>query len=209
MKDSGFTGLLTGIVGVFVFTCVQADVSDWCPEGQKAFAAGKFEEANVALNSCLYSPPEDAIAASEGYYLRGETYMDTQDYQAAISDFDKAVELDPDNADAWRSKAWAHFKRDELHLAITAITTSVEIDSQNTESHHVHAQILVAMDRDNQAMDAYDMAYSFEDRRKVQALQQALADQGYPVGSNDGVYGSRTRDALKACIAAGCIIEWN
>ena len=65
------------------------------------------------------------------------------------------------------------------------------------------------MDRDNQAMDAYDLAYSFEERRKIQELQKALADQGFGVGSSDGVYGSRTRNALKACIAAGCIIEWD
>ncbi len=209
MKDSGWMGLLTGIAGIVVVSTTSADVSGWCPDGQKAFSAGKFEEANVALNSCLYSPPENPAEASQGYYLRGETYMDAMDYQAAISDFDKAVELDPDNANAWRSKAWAHYKRDELHPAVTAITMSIEIDAQNTESHHVHAQILTAMGRTGQAMDAYDLAYSFEDRRKVQALQSALADQGFGVGSSDGVYGARTRDALKACIAAGCIIEWN
>lgn len=166
-----------------------------------------YEEANLALSSCLYNPPEDPVLASQGYFLRGETYFDRSDYVAALSDLDLAVELWPENAPAWRTKAWVHYNQEDYLAAIQAITMALEADPHSTESNHVHATILTAMDRNSQAMDAYDLAYSFETKDTVQKLQRALEREGFNVGSTDGVYGSQTRDALKACIQADCILS--
>lgn len=205
MKDSGLLGLSLAICAWFgVSEALAADVSAWCPEGQRTFASGDYDAANLALNSCLNSPPADPNAAAEGYLLRGQTYVERLDYQAALSDFDHAIELAPDSANAWRSKAWVHYKLNELHPAVSAIERALEVDAHSTESHHIHAQILTAMGRKVAAMDAYDLAYSFEDRATVQSLQRALASQDYEIGAIDGVYGARTRDALKQCIADGC-----
>lgn len=206
MRFSGLLGLSLATLIAAAPAVARADVSSWCPEGQKAFAAGRTEAANLALNSCLYSPPEEPAAAAEGYAMRGETYLAALDYEAALSDFDRAIELAPANAGAWRSKAWVHYKRNELHPAVVAITESINLDPRNTESHHIHAQILTAMGRESAAMDAYDLAYSFESKQAVQRLQQALVSQDYPIGTVDGVYGAQTRDALKACIANRCNI---
>lgn len=206
MKVSGLLGL--SLVWLFAVTPpgARADVASWCPEGQKAFSAGNFEAANLALNSCLHSPPEDPDLAASGYLLRGKTYFERLDFEAALSDFDRAVELSPDNAAAWRSKAWVHYKRNDLHPAVEAITKSLEVDPHNTKSHHVHAQILTALGREDSAMDAYDLAYSFESRETVRKLQQALENLDYKVGAIDGVYGAGTRRALKRCIADGCSV---
>lgn len=195
---------LPAAIFIFGASALSADVSSWCPEGHKAYASGKMEAANIALSSCLYSPPEEPEFAAEGYYLRGETYYARGDYEAAASDFDLAVELWPDHAPAWRSKAMVHYRRNEFLEAITAISRALGIDPYNTESHFVHAQILTAMERPLLAMDAYDLGFSFESRATVQKLQEALETAGFKVGAIDGVYGARTRDALKACIAAGC-----
>lgn len=184
-----------------------ADISEWCPEGSKAYRSGDSESASLALSNCLYSPPEDPELASEGYAMRGETYFSQGDYQAAVSDYDLAVELWPENATAWRSKARVHFQLEDYLEAISAINRSLDINSNDTESHFVHATILTAMDRPDLAMDAYDLAFSFESRQNVQKLQQALESEGFRIGSNDGVYGVRTRNALKECIAAGCALS--
>lgn len=208
MKESGLLGLSLAICAWFgVSEALAADVSAWCPEGQRTFASGDYDAANLALNSCLNSPPADPTAAAEGYRLRGQTYVERLDYQAALSDFERAIELAPDSSDAWRSKAWVHYKLNELHASVTAIERGLEIDAHSTETHHIHALILTAMGREDAAMDAYDLAYSFEDRETVQNLQQALASQDYKIGVIDGVYGARTREALKACIADGCSIQ--
>ena len=206
MRSSGlFLLQITLLIGT-LSPAMAADVAAWCPDGQKLFSAGKLEDANLALSSCLYNPPDDPVLASEGYYLRAETYFDRLDYQAALSDLDLAVELWAENAEAWRSKAWLHFKQNEFHLAITAITQGLEADPHSTESHFVHASILTALGRAYAAMDAYDLAYSFENKQTVQKLQQALESKGFELGTIDGVYGAQTRSALKACIAEGCTL---
>lgn len=208
MNKTGLLGLsLATWIAITPLHAAAADVSQWCPEGQRTYAAGDYEAANLALNSCLHSPPEDPQAAAGGYHLRGETYLEQLDYKAALSDFDRAVELAPTFADAWRSKAWVHYKLNDLHPAVTAIEEALEVDAQSTDSHHIHAQILTALGREHAAMDAYDLAYSFESRETVQRLQQALASQDYEIGTVDGVYGARTRNALKQCIADGCSIQ--
>lgn len=189
---------------VFFSSGLSADVSSWCPEGYKAYVSGDHDSANLALSSCLYSPPEESELASEGYAMRGETYASRDDYQAAVSDFDLAVELWPENAAAWRSKAMVHYRLEEYLEAVSSISRSLGINPYSTESHFVHATILTAMDRPDLAMDAYDLAFSFETRETVQTLQDALESKGFKIGSTDGVYGVRTRSALKACIAAGC-----
>lgn len=208
MKETGLLGLcLATSIAIAPLHVTAADVSGWCPEGQRTYLSGNYEAANLALNRCLHSPPEDPEAATHGYYLRGETYLERLDYQAALSDFDRAVELAPSNGEAWRSKAWVHYKLNELHPAVTAIEKALEVDARSTQSHHINAQILTALDRELAAMDAYDLAYSFESRETVQRLQQALASQDYETGAIDGVYGARTRNALKACITDGCRLE--
>lgn len=206
MKESGLFALTLALLIGGASPSLSADVGSWCPEGQKAYSAGKFDEANTALNSCLYSPPDDSELAAEAYVMRGETYVQRLDYEAALSDFDRALELSPQSAEAWRSKAWVHYKTNDLHPAVVAIENSLKADSQSTRSHHIHALILTALGRPEAAMDAYDLAYSFESRSVVQGLQQELERQGYDIRAIDGVYGSRTRDALKECIADRCVI---
>jgi tetratricopeptide (TPR) repeat protein len=192
---------------ILLSTSVHAEVGEWCPEGQKAFTSGNLDSANRALSSCLYEPPEDPVSASKGYAMRGETYFARDDYEAAASDFALAVELWPGNAPAWRSKAMVHYRLGENLEAITAITRSLEIDSMSTESHFVHATILTKMERPLLAMDAYDLGFSFESRETVQKLQRALEAAGFRLGTIDGVYGARTREALKECIAASCVLS--
>ena len=206
MKVSSLLGMTIAMLTLHAAIPLRADVGSWCPQGKQAFSAGKFEAANLALNSCLSSPPDDPALAAEGYAMRGETYLKDLDYEAALSDFGRAVELDPANASAWRNKAWTHYKTNELHEAVTAIGKALEADSRDTRTHHVNALILTAMGRDLAAMDAYDLAYSFEDKATVKHLQEALKAQGYKAGAIDGVYGARTRDALKKCIADRCAI---
>ncbi len=208
MTERLILSFLSAIVVLGWQVAFAQDVSSWCPDGQKAFSAKKYEQANLALSSCLYSPPEDPAAAAAGYVMRGETYADRLDYEAALSDYDRAIELVPDYGLAWRDKAWAHYKRNELHPAISAINRSLEAEPYNTQSQHIKAQILTLLGRSQKAMNAYDLAYSFENPERVRKLQESLAGLDYDVGAADGVYGTQTREALKACIADGCTVPF-
>ena len=66
---------------------------------------GKVEEALAALDLLLHSDNSTATAAeeataalrqqAEAYYLRGNAYRKLSNWQAALNDYQRAIDLDP------------------------------------------------------------------------------------------------------------------
>jgi len=66
--------------------------------------------------------------------LNGAFLFDQGKYDEAIQAFNKALEIDPKNADAWTGKGQALIKQGKHNEALLALKTSVEIDPQNTNN---------------------------------------------------------------------------
>ena len=68
---------------------------------------GKVEEALAALDLLLHSDNSTATAAeeataalrqqAEAYYLRGNAYRKLSNWQAALNDYQRAIDLDPES----------------------------------------------------------------------------------------------------------------
>ncbi len=66
---------------------------------------GKDEEGNILLKECALKGQLKKIQeAAVGYFKLGNTYHGLGDYQQAIKDFDRAIELDPKFAEAYRCR---------------------------------------------------------------------------------------------------------
>ena len=65
------------------------------------------------------------------YYNRGITHSESGDYDCAIEDYTKAIELDPNNSDAYyrRSKAWLHLGETEKAKADMKTSSEIGINS--------------------------------------------------------------------------------
>ncbi len=59
------------------------------------YKAGRFQEAKEVYDAILELRPKERDA----YFLRGITFLRMDSYEAAKTDFDRAVELDPENYD--------------------------------------------------------------------------------------------------------------
>jgi tetratricopeptide (TPR) repeat protein len=68
----------------------------WLAMGICQLKTGSFAEAEASLNHALESDAENADA----YYWRGRSYFELKNYDSAIADLSRAVQLDDDNQGA-------------------------------------------------------------------------------------------------------------
>ena len=109
IDDTAYVALVTGDM-IFKIQCffekkdnaalaqlgsgVEVTVIGWCD--------GKIKEGNVVLKKCaLKAQLVKTQDAAVGYCNLGNTYHGLGDYQQAIKDFDRAIELDPKLAEAY------------------------------------------------------------------------------------------------------------
>jgi len=64
------------------------------------------------------------------YYNRGLTYIGRGDFDQAISDYTKAIELDPNLAEAYVSRGIVHARKSNLDKAISDYTKAIEINRE-------------------------------------------------------------------------------
>lgn len=70
-------------------------------------------------------------AAVEAFDFRGNAKYELGEYTAAIEDFDKTIELEPNDDKHYYDRCWAYIKLEEYELAIMDINEAIELDKNN------------------------------------------------------------------------------
>ena len=78
----------------------------------------------VDSDSIELRDPEDA----EGYIQRGQRNLENDNYDEAISDFCKAIELSPDESKPYRARGNAYVQNEEFDLALADFEMALEIE---------------------------------------------------------------------------------
>ena len=91
--------IFTAICVLFLTSCENPTKShQYTEEGSKLLLRySQYEEAEEALTKAIKYDKHNY----EAYYYRGCAKINAQKYEEAIADFEKAVELKPDYADAY------------------------------------------------------------------------------------------------------------
>lgn len=69
------------------------------------------------------------------YHHRGAAYLEQGDYNLALKDFDRAIQLDPKNSLAYVYRARAHEKLEQYDAALADFNRAIELDSQSEDVH--------------------------------------------------------------------------
>jgi tetratricopeptide (TPR) repeat protein len=64
------------------------------------------------------------------YSYRGSLRMSREEFDVAVSDFDRAIELEPKNAEYYRTRGYAHSQRKDYQRAIADITTVIDLRTE-------------------------------------------------------------------------------
>jgi len=98
-------------------------------------------------------PPEPVDA--EGFHNRGNRHGRNGSYELAIADYNKAIELDPNLADAYYDRGISFYEVERFDDSITDLTRAINL---NPDADHSYAQ--------------RSLAYIFTDR-----IELAQADE--------------------------------
>ncbi len=93
----------------------------------------------LVLSSCTSTPqPKDTIAPNDAdaYNNRGFAYYLKQEYDRAITDYNKAIELDPKYAMAYNNRGIAYFLKKEPDKSIADYSKAIEINPKYADAYN-------------------------------------------------------------------------
>jgi len=164
---------------------------------EKAIAINpKFATARMNLGSVLIQTGDMAAAAAQldqaialigdkqdaayARYLRAKIHTERGETEKAIAALKKAVELQPDLAEAWSDLGDAYRKiQDDAH-ALTSFERAVKIRPDDAVAQTRLANQLLAMDREHEAVEHFAIAQRLipSDQSVLNGLQRALRKDG-------------------------------
>jgi len=101
---------------------------------------GNQEKARDALDRAIESLADDRQSQADAYLLRGQLQDDPE---KTLADLDRAVELDPESAEAWQARALFHLNRGAVKDAIADFDRLLAKDNDNVGIRIAIAQALM------------------------------------------------------------------
>lgn len=98
-------------------------------KGNELFKAGDFPGAIKEFNEGLRRHPDSVAILSN----RAATYIKLMEFNTALKDADKCIELDPKFVKAYARKGNCHHMMKEYHKAMKAYEDGLKIDPANKE----------------------------------------------------------------------------
>lgn len=117
---------------------------------------------------------------ADTYYLRGETYTATENYEAAISDYQAALSRFPNYNQAYQGLGYASYKTAQFDQAREALNKALEISPNNPITHFYLMLVRLAADQLDQAQaevsQAMDNIGALSEEEQYFLFKRVLAD---------------------------------
>jgi Tfp pilus assembly protein PilF len=116
-----------------------------------------IEDGQSTRSDTEYGTVEQQSA--QDWFDKGNDLYDQGNYEGAIQAFDRAIEIDPQNAESgWYNKGNALNKLDKLDEAILAYNKAIKIEPLYADAWYNMGVALSQQDRYDEALEAYDSA---------------------------------------------------
>jgi len=132
---------------------------------------GALEDVNTALE--LSGGGGDAYIR----YMRGLIYMKLGDYEEAVADFTRALQLSPDETYIYADRAWSYFELANYQAAIRDFTAFLEYDPSSLETYHGKGDAQVNIGDFEGAVETFTAALALDQDNT--ATLQRLGDALY------------------------------
>ena len=147
-------------------------------------------------------PPEQLSLA---YGLRALGYSLKGWFEKALTDYDKAIDLNPDFAAALNNRAWAYFKLGRAQQGREDVERALRLSPDSPYALDTRAHIRQSAGDAAAALSDYELAMRYGGESIVRLYQCGLRSQSLYYGALDGIYSNDVKRALRACIGTrGC-----
>ncbi|PJK29691.1 tetratricopeptide repeat protein [Minwuia thermotolerans] len=96
-------------------------------------------------DSSSSSKPEKSVVKEPGFYERGVAAVEAQDWSNAIVYMGKAINADPDNADAYNYLGYARRKSGDYQGALDAYKVALDLNPEHKGAHEYIGQAHLEM----------------------------------------------------------------
>jgi len=108
--------------------------------------------------------------------------------------FDRAIALDPENADAWYNKGVVLYYQGRLDDSLLAFNKSIEIDPLDADSWYNKGSVLKELDRTTAAENAFAKASELDAFAESHEMGSADRDPPSPINSTADETGAETSE---------------
>lgn len=119
----------------------------------------------------------DARADSRAKALQKQAlaeYRNSKTRDLALRHINEALKLEPDSAEFWQNKALFLKVSDEGETALACIRRSIELDKKVDYSHALKSEILMSLNRSDEALRAINTAISLKSRPEYSVLKATI-----------------------------------
>jgi tetratricopeptide (TPR) repeat protein len=152
----------------------------WTPLTRAAISR-RFNGIDSAASDCARFaelPADDLLYVGwvlDGLLGRGNALRDAcQQYDLAVADYDRAIELAPWWPDPYRDRAMAHRLQGDLEASLTDLEKAIELQPRWPDLYHDLGRVYLEQERFDAALDEFEHFLSFEaesdDLRRDQAM---------------------------------------
>jgi len=128
------------------------------------YEAGDYEEAIRRFTSALAGGEwvEDIIGQDVLFFYRGTAQAFLSQYEQAIADFDRAIQLDPQDAKAYSNRGAAYADLGQYEQAIADFDQAIQINPQYAEVYTNRGAAYAGLGQYEQAITDYDRAIQLD-----------------------------------------------
>ena len=118
-----------------------------CSAADSCFDAVEQGAYDMAIEFCSESIASGDFSDAErsiSYNNRGRAWFNKGEYDEAISDYNEAIQLDPDNAHPYNNRGWTRHLAGAYEKAIADYEKAIEMDPYDVESYRHLAWLLAS-----------------------------------------------------------------
>lgn len=124
-------------------TRIEPDAQSYLQRGFEAHQNDNMDDAIEYYTEFIRLDPVDTSNISVAYYSRGIAYGEKNEYDTAIEDYNKAIQLNPNFAEAYNNRGYAYHKKGEIDRAIEDYDKAIQIKPDDVRFYNNRGIVLL------------------------------------------------------------------